>query len=282
MRRRLLLLAFAASLAEPARAATLAQLEQEVVRLAAEREARSSERRGLGAEVAALAEMIARAKDTGPRAGGELTRSLRALDRAAARLDDLERRQVDANRRLQRAAAAFEKHAEDEEHALLGRANTAGATRVAAELSALAEARRRIAALVEPPRFRPPLEVSLADLDGPGEIQGKLEIIDGERARLAERERELRREESLLAARLRLRREWARELGAARREAGGEVELLERAHESAEDALRELSARAAAVAGELLQVRRWDEGLVSRRREAEERLRSLETRRVAP
>ncbi len=124
--------------------------------------------------------------------------------------------------------------------------------------------------------------VSLAVVDGPAEIAAKLTIIDGERARLAERERELRQEESLLAARLRARREWARDLGAARREAAGEIELLERAHESAEGVMRELSEQAAAVAAELAQLRQWDEELARRRREAEERLRSLETRRATP
>jgi DNA repair exonuclease SbcCD ATPase subunit len=280
--RLLLLLALAALLEAPAPAATLADLEQEAVRRAAERDAARSERRRLAAEAAPLADAVARSDDQGPSAGRELTRRLRELDRVAARLDEVERRLREAELRLQRAAAAFEKQAQLEERALLERGRTGGAASVASELAALAEARRRLAAFTGPPHFRRPLVVSLAALEGPAEIAAKLAIIDGERARLAERERELRREESLLAARLRARREWARDLGAARREAAGEIELLERAHESAEGVMRELSEQAAAVAAELTQLRQWDQELARRRREAEERLRSLETRRTTP
>lgn len=280
--RLLLLLAVAALLEAPARAATLAELEQTAVRGAAERDAARSERQRLAAEASPLADAIARSEEPGPSAGRELTRRLRELDRVAARLDAIERRLRDAEGRLEQAATAFERRAQLEERALLERGRREGATSVAAELGALAEARRRVAGLAEPPRFRRPLEVPLAALDGPAEIAAKLLIIDSERSRLAERERELRQEESLLAARLRVRREWARGLWAARREAAGEIELLERAHESAEDVLRQLAERAAAVAAELARLRQWDENLARHRREAEERRRALETRRATP
>ncbi len=278
----LLPLLLAADRARPASAAVLPELEQEVVRRAAERDGVRAERQRLAAEAAPLADAIAGSADSGPSAGRDLTRRLRQLDRLAARLDTAERRLREAERGLARAAAAFERQALLEERALLERGQRDGAASVVSRLAALADARKRVAALAAPPTFRRPLELSLAALDGPAEIEAKLQIIRGERARLAEREAELRREASLLAARLRVRREWARDLGLARREGAGEIELLERAQESAEDQLRELNAAAAAISAELARVKQWDESLAQREREAQERLRALGTREVTP
>ena len=278
----LLALAAAADQARPASAATLPELEQEVVRRAAERDEARAERQRLAAEAAPLADAIAGSADSGPSAGRGLTRRLRQLDRLAVRLDGTEQRLREAGRGLARAAAAFERQAQLEERMLLERGQRDGAASVVSELAALADARRRVAALAAPPTFRRPLELSLAALDGPVEIEAKLQIVRGERGRLAAREAELRREESLLVARLRVRREWARDLGVARREGAGEIELLERAQESAEDQLRELNAEAVAVGAELARVKQWDESLAQREREAQERLRALAPRLVTP
>lgn len=276
------LVALVAAFAVSARAETRPELEREVVRLAAQRDAVLAERQQKAEQAAPLAEAIARSADPGARAGREATRRLRELDRVAERLDGLDARVRDVERRLARAAAAFEAQAERDEAALTERSRQASAAELAAELAALGDARRRVAALAQPQRFRPPLEVTFGALDGRGEIETKLRVIDGERARLAQRARELEREDALLAARLTARREWVRELGAARREGGGEIELLDRAHESAEGVTRDLVARLAAVADERTRLRQWHESLAERRREGEERLRTSSTRRVTP
>ena len=115
------------------------------------------------------------------------------------------------------------------------------------EVAALAAARDRLAPLRDVADFRSPLEVSLDPLDGPAELEAKIALIDGERLRIGTRLADLADEELVLAMRLQAKRQWARDLGAARREAGGGVELLEQVHERTEAAVRSLTARVEAM-----------------------------------
>ncbi len=273
---RTLLLSTLLLLAAGAEAATTAALEAEVLQVAGERDRLLGERAHLLAKAGELAARIERAGEAERRAGADLTRQLREFDRLASSLDGLERRLLEQGRRLERLRVEFTRTADAEEGQLEEQARKEGAGSLAPAFSALAEARRRVAALSEVPRFRPPLEVSWDPQDGPAELETKLQVVDGERSRLAGRLQDLHGEEKVLAARLQAGREWARDLGAARRDAAGGVELLERAHEQAEQGLRALAARIEAVSRELAQVRQWDARLGARRGELERGLRSLE------
>jgi chromosome segregation ATPase len=149
---------------------------------------------------------------------------------------------------------------------------------VAGEVAALGAARERIAPLRDAADFRSALEVSLDPLDGPAELEAKIAIIDGERLRISTRLADLAGEELVLAMRLQAKRQWARELGAARREAGGGVELLEQVHERTEAAVRSLTARVDAIGRERARLQASDSTLAATRREAEQRLRSIAPR----
>jgi chromosome segregation ATPase len=264
-------------LARAVAAASVLEREQAVGGASAERAKLVAAQHRLQAEAAALAERISQLKVPGaaPRAGRELTRQLREFDRLAGRLDALEGDVVEQERRIARARAEFQAAADEEEQRLEQRARREGAGAVAEALSALESARRRVAALESAIAFRPPLEVALDPQDGPAEIEAKLAVLAGERARVSARLQDLRRDEGLLATRIEAKREWARELGVARRDAGGSVELLDRGYEQVQAALRALSARAEALVRERAALESAEAGLAARQREAEERWRAL-------
>jgi exonuclease SbcC len=277
MRAGLLSLAALALLARPLAAAAPLALEREVARLAGERDALVAETRRVQAEAAALAEPLAspQARAAATRADAETARRLRAFDRVAERLDALDRDVADRTRRLERARAAFEAAAATEERRLEEVARERGASAAAADQSALDAARRRVAALVSAGTFRPPLDVVIDPLDGPAELETKLALLDGERKRLDARLDDLHAEESLLAARLAARREWARALAAARRDAAGGVELVDRSYEEAQAALSDLTRRASALAGERQGLEEARKTLETRRAQAGRRLEEL-------
>jgi len=142
---------------------------------------------------------------------------------------------------------------------------------VAEELAA----RRRVLRLQAAASFRPPLDVTIEPLDGPAELETKLALIEGERTRVTSRLEDLRVEESVLGARAEARREWARRLAAARRDAAGSVELLDRGYEDAQGILRDLAQRAQALARERAALEAAQRTLTARRGEAERRLEEL-------
>lgn len=94
--RELLVLALLALTAGPASAAG-SERDRQIEALRAERDTRAQEASRLADEVARL-----KAATRGPRAGGELEQKLRAFDRLARRLDELEHRlaRLDADSRL--------------------------------------------------------------------------------------------------------------------------------------------------------------------------------------
>ena len=275
----LLALALAAPLAG---AATPHELEKDVVRTAALRDARLAEARRLQAEAAAAADQIAALEGPSPgmvRAGGELGRRLREFDRLAGGLEKLERELAGLEARLVRSRAAFDSAADAEERRLEGEARRQGpaaiASSIASSIEALRDARRRVATLAAAPGFRPPLEVVLSPLDGPAELEAKLAVIHGERARVGARLAEIRRDVALLATRHEAKREWARQLAAARRDAAGSLDLLDRGDEDARAALRDLADRMAALAREKAALEEAETRLQGRRAEAEGRLAEL-------
>lgn len=275
---RLGLLLALALLGRTAVAASPAEIERDVARAAGERDTRRAERQQVQAQAAAAAERVAALKRPGggtDRAGSALARELREFDRLAARLDTLEREVATFEQRLARLRAAFEAAADDEEGRLEERARREGAAAVAPQIEALRAARRRIAGQAETPGFRPPLDIGLSALDGVAELEAKLALIDGERARITQRLVEARREETLLATRMEAKREWARQLAAARRDAAGSVDLLDRGYEEAQSALRGLAARIEALARERSTLEEAEQRLRARRTEAEGRLAEL-------
>lgn len=94
--RRVLVLALLALVTGPASAAG-SERDRQIEALRAERDTRAQEASRLADEIARL-----KAATRGPRAGGELEQRLRAFDRLAHRLDELERRlaRLDADSRL--------------------------------------------------------------------------------------------------------------------------------------------------------------------------------------
>lgn len=243
-RGRLWPVAWALALAFQAGAASLPEAEREVARAAQALVAARASLASLEGEARTLAEEVGRlqAAQSGPRAGRDLERRLRAFDALALRLDEADARVAQAERARRRARARFDAQADAEE------ARLSSSAAPGAGLVAWAEARARVAALSGGDEtVRPPLDVRAEEHDGPGELRAKLALVDAERARLADEARRLAAEERLLAARLEARRALAAELGAARRQAGGEVALLERAADEASRALAALEGRRAAA-----------------------------------
>jgi hypothetical protein len=250
---------------------------RELIRLVGERDRLAGERRQLAASATSLIDEIARLKQQagGVHAGPELTRKLRTFDRLAAELDAGEARLAGMERRMLGLRQDFERAAAAAERELAGRGGR-DAQATAETLARLATERERLLALLGPAGgFRPLLRVTLDPLDGLPELEAKLAIIDGERARAAERRDELRMEERLLATRLAGARQWARDLGAARREASGAFEALERGYERAEALSVALEARMTAIRREGLALQEDEVELMARRAEVEGRLRSL-------
>jgi hypothetical protein len=246
------ILLLALVLARSAQAASVADVEREIGGETAEQSRLEGERQRLQAEATRQAAAVdqARASSNAARAGGDLSRALRAFDRRAEQLDAVERDLAAHARRLAQLRAEFETAADGEERRLQERAGQEGAARVAALLDALAESRKRVWAQAAAARFRPPLEIALEPGDGPAEIEGKRALLDAEIARVAQRRAEVQSENALLARRLSARREWARQLAAARRDAAGSVELLDRGYDQAQASIRDLGARAEELAQE--------------------------------
>jgi chromosome segregation ATPase len=247
--------------------ASSADREQELARVAAQRDALSARRTELAAEVRRAADRLA--------PGPPTARQLREFERMARGLDDVERRLAEQERRRVQARAAFVAEADAEERRLDERARREGATAVTAEMAALAAARRRVAQSEGERGFRPPLEIVLDPLDGPAEVEAKLAIVESERQRVRRRADELEGEAALLATRLAARREWARELGLARREAGGAVELLDVGAEDARASVQALEAQGDAIARERQTLAQALERLAESRTRAEKRLAEL-------
>lgn len=275
------LLALTASLGV---AAQRGALEEEIARVVAHRDALRAERGQLVETAAALAQRISAAPraDDRVRAGSALSRQLRELDRLSDRLDAVEQRIAEANRALRRLLREFDQAAEGEEQALEARARLEGAQSVAAPLAALAGARDRLGPLRQNEAFRPPLEVVLDPQDGPSDLEGRIILIEGERQRIALRITEIENEGLLLATRLRAKRQWAHDLGAARREAGGGIELLDQIHERTEATLLGLTTRSEQLVRERAELQNADARLAATRQGAVERLRALVPRRAAP
>jgi hypothetical protein len=242
-----------------------AALDAAVAREAGERDRLEGERRGLQKEAVVLA----------PAAGDG--RGRRAFDRVAERLDALDRRLAEQERRLSRAVATFDETARREERRLEEVARTQGAAAAAAGQADLEAARRRVAALRVASGFRAPLDVAIDPRDGAAELETKLALLRGEERRVADHLAQLQAEEGLLGARIAAKREWLRQLGSARRDAAGSVELLDRGFEEAQAAVLRLTERRQALPHEQAAVRDAERRLAVRRAEIERRLEELRT-----
>jgi chromosome segregation ATPase len=258
-----------------AAAAATPDREQELARATAQRDELVAERARLADAARAAADRMAATGAPAARAGSALSKQLREFDRLAHGLDDVERRLAEQERRRVRARAAFDAAADGEERRLQERARTEGAAAVAAEMAALAAARRRVAQSEGSSVFRPPLEVALDPLDGTADVEAKLAILQSEEARVGRRLAELAGEASLLATRVAARQEWARELGAARRDAAGAIDLLDRGDEDVRASLRALDARGEEIARERARLAAALARLAAGRAQAEERLAEL-------
>jgi hypothetical protein len=274
MRLRRALPAILTALASVAAAST-SDREQELARATALRDELAAERTRLAAAAREAADRLSASGGPGARADGALSQQLRAFDRTARGLDEAERRLAEQERRRERARAAFDAAADAEERGLEERARREGAAAVAAEMAALAAARRRVAESEGRNAFRPPLEVALDALDGPDEVEAKLAILQSEEARVGRRLAELAGDASLLAARVAARREWARELSVARRDAAGAVDLLDRGDEDVRASLRALDARGEEIARERARLEAARARLAAGRAQAEGRLTEL-------
>jgi hypothetical protein len=272
MPRRFTSLILVALTALPVCAASSVEVERQIGTLVTRRTQLRTEREGLLRVATVLAGQIEPAKrgSETTRAGGRLTQDLQLFDRLASHLDEVEQRLTQNERELHRLLSRFDEAFAREEHDLELRGS--GGT---AELAALTQRRDRLAPLRENRGFRPPLDVAIEPSDGPIELEGRIAIIDGERTRIAGRIVQIDAERALVSTRLRAKRQLARELGLARREAGGSVELVDQAHESAEAAVRALGERVEALARERSALEKADAELAGRRREAEARLTLL-------
>lgn len=254
--------------------ATRGDLERDIASTAAQRDRLRAEHTDFVAAATSLAQTMALSRGSG-RAGAQLTTHIREFDRLAEALETLERRLGETERTLRRLLARFDELARAEEQALEARARSSGARSVADEVAALAAARDRLAALRATESFRPPLEISLDPTDGPDELQAKKSLLEGERLRLGARVAELDHENVVLTARLRAKRQWARDLGAARRESGGGVELLDLVHEKTEATMESLARRLEELARERALLLGAEARLAATGLEATERLRRL-------
>lgn len=242
MTSRVFLALAAAALALPLGAAEgLAGLEGAVHRAAEERARLVEERQSRSAAAGALAGEIARLKahEATPRAGRELEERLRAFDRLAAALDDLEARIAAGTRALEKARAAFDVAAEAESARLASAPDPRDA---AVRLRAIEEARRRVAEGTAPQAgFRRLLDVRLEPGDGAPEVASKLALLEAERRRAQDQSGRLDEQERLLSARIELKRQLAGQVEAARRDAGGDFDLLAREADDLRFALRDLA-----------------------------------------
>jgi chromosome segregation ATPase len=225
-------------------AESLTGLEQAVRAAAAERERLAVERQTRAAEAARLADEIAELKrrQSRPRADPELERRLQAFDRVASALDDLDRRLKAQDRTMAQARTRFEARADAELEALAReRAAGGAAATVAARVEAIETARKRVRAASGTERgVRPALDISLAPEDGLAEVQAKHALLESERGRIAAAIGALDREDSLIEARLALKRQLAREMEAASREVGSAMSLVQSQADELLQAVRDL------------------------------------------
>jgi hypothetical protein len=167
-----------------------------------EQEAKRAEAAALADEIAAL-----KAGTGGVRASAVLEQRLRVFDRVAGTLDGLDRKIEAADAAVRRAQREFAAAADAEAERLGSDARAR---------AALDEARDRVRAATEDSDFRPPLEVRRAPEDGPVEIEGKLQLLEAERRRMAEERGRLEAEDRVLGERMAGKRRQAQALGAAR------------------------------------------------------------------
>jgi chromosome segregation ATPase len=259
-----------------AAADSLEDLERVVRETAAVRDQLQAERQSRNAEASRLADEIAELKRRAvrPRADRELERRLQSFDRIASVLDDLDRRLWAQERALAQARARFIARADAELAALTKQRAGAGAT-VASRVEAIEAARRRVRGSgADALGIRPALDIALAPEDGLSEVQAKLALLRAERQRLADAVHTLQRELAVVDARLALKRQLARDLEAATRDAGMTSALVQREMDDLLASIRELEQRretvardAAALPQELGQLDGRMEGLTRRARE---------------
>jgi len=264
-------IAAALLVAMPAPGADLDALERPLREAWAQRARLVEERTRRMGEAAVLADEIARRKDgsrSAPRADRGLEDALKRFDRVAGQLDEVDRKIADRERAIATLRRRFEEAASAEASRLSGRAKAGSVGRVARELDAIDQARRRVAGLcASEPAFRPVLEVSRSPDDGATEIRHKLLLLEAERDRVMNGIEQADADARVLSARILVKRRLAAELETAARTAGSELELLRREAENAAEALHDLDAQRetssrhkAALVAALAQVeRRLDE-----------------------
>jgi hypothetical protein len=215
----------------------LSELERVVHAAVRSRDQARQEQSAKRTEAVALADEIAslKAGTGGVRAGGVLEQRLRAFDRVAAALDALDRRIETADAAVRRAQREFAAAA-DAEAERLGRTASSDAR---ARQAVLDEVRDRVRAATDVSDFRPPLAVHRAPEDGPAEIEGKLQLLDAERRRIAEELGRLEAEDRVWGERMAGKRRQAQTLGAAR--TVGSLPLLDVEAEEIQRALVRLS-----------------------------------------
>ncbi len=214
-----------------ARADKLDASERALQTAVAERDRLGAERNRLSQEAAPLVDAIARLKSEsrGVRAGKDLEDHLRRFDRIAERLDEVDRRRLELDRRVARALRSLDQEIDT----ALARVTAArGDAAAAADTVARLEGRRRRAQQLAAPlpgqTIRPAIEVRVDPDDTPDEIRAKMQVVTAETTRLRDEAAHLDAELRLLTTRIALKRRLASELEAARHEAGRATDLVQR------------------------------------------------------
>jgi hypothetical protein len=239
----------------------LLEAEQRVTEALRAHDLLRTQREVAGADAARLAQEIAalKARTSAARADPALEQRLRAFDRQAARLDDLDRQVRQAARQVERARSGFRALSEDRSQKLARQGAAASA-----DMLALEAARRRVLAQVVETGARSPLDIAALESDTPGELQAKQALLQSEQARLADEPERMARAETVLAARLEWKRRLVTEVRSARRAAGSEWRLLESEADALQADVRDLEREELELRGRMHLVREWQQGLEQR------------------
>jgi chromosome segregation ATPase len=222
------------------RAATLDDLERQILGVVAQRQAAEGERARLVSEAAKLADAIGLAQSrsgSASRASAPLERQLRDFDRLAARLDAVDRTLRDYNSAIARLRKAVAVELDQQAK----RAREADPLKFAALATQLEITRRRIDEITGPPReFRPLLIVRPSATDTAADLDQKLAVLDAEQIRGTEALVALDQDVTVMGGRIVVVRQLLTDLEAAARGAPPDLRLIQRQVEEVQSRLRDL------------------------------------------
>jgi DNA repair exonuclease SbcCD ATPase subunit len=231
-------------LAGPAWSADLEALERALRDASRERARLVEERARKMGDAAVLADEISRQKTEAAsraRADRRLEAALKRFDHLAQGLDAADRRIAAQDQAIAALRRKFEDAAGSEAARWSGPARADKIGQVAHELSAIEEARRRVATLgASEPVFRPVLDVRVRTEDGAVELEQKRLLVESERDRVLKGIDHADADGNVLAARILVKRRLVSELESATRTAGSDLALLRRETANATEGLHDL------------------------------------------